>query len=80
MDIGEDIVVSGGFVVSEMDILYDTSKVANVASFDPAPFDIACLDPNTNIIYLGLKTRTRPGQSRSTRPTMIDVNNARSTQ
>jgi hypothetical protein len=78
--VGDDSVVSGGFVVSELDIVYDASKVANVSTFDPAPFDIAYLDPNTKIVYLGLKTSTRPGTSRSTRPTAIDFNNAWTTQ
>lgn len=78
--VGADIEVSGGFVVSELDIVYDEFKVANVLPFDPAPFDIAYLDPNTKIIYLGIKTRSRPGTSASTRPTAIDFNNAWSTQ
>ncbi|UCB55983.1 MAG: hypothetical protein JSW45_05500 [Thiotrichales bacterium] len=78
--VGSDIVTPGGFVATELNIVYDPTKVANVLSFDPAPFDIAYLDPNTNIVYFGVKTATQDGTTAARRPTTVDFNNAWTTQ
>jgi hypothetical protein len=74
--VGDNIAVSGGFTATELDMVYDDFSKQSVLQFDPAPYDIACFDPNSNIVYLDLKTRTQDGTTASLRPTTIDFNNA----
>lgn len=73
--VGNKVTAMGGFDATEVNFTYSSFTQSNRTSVTPADFDLVYLDPATHVIYLGMKTASRPGTSSATRPNQIDFTN-----
>lgn len=74
--VGNTVTALGGFDATEVNFTYSSFTQSARTSVTPADFDLVYLDPATHVIYLGMKTASRPGTSAATRPNQIDFTNA----
>lgn len=74
--VGKKVTAMGGFDATEVNFTYSSFTQSNRTSVTPADFDLVYLDPATHVIYLGMKSASRPGTTSATRPNQIDFTNA----